>query len=116
MPESAPGRISALDIVRAIVLLAALATFAIWGFTAWPSPWSFVIGIGLPVVVLLLWAVLLSPRPILHAHPFVRAIIELLVYAGATAAWWSMGETWIGIGFAVVAIATGLATGLRSLR
>lgn len=107
--------ISPLDIIRAVVLIAALASLALWGFAAWTTPWNLIVGIGAPIVVLLIWALFLSPRPVLSLHPFLRALVELLVYAGVTIAWWSMGQAWIGIGFAVVAVTAGLFAGRRSL-
>ncbi|PRB07643.1 YrdB family protein [Microbacterium sp. MYb64] len=108
-------RATALDIVRVIVLVAALASLVLWGLAAWTLPWNLVAAIGAPVVTLLLWALFLSPRPVLVVHPFVRAAVELLLYAAVTVAWWTMGQAWIGLGFAVVAIATGLMAGRRSL-
>ncbi|SJN28001.1 hypothetical protein FM104_05835 [Microbacterium esteraromaticum] len=107
--------ISPLEIVRVLVLLVALATLALWGFGSWAMPWNIVIGIGAPVVLLLVWALFLSPRPVLHLHPFLRAAVELLIYAGVTLAWWSMGQAGIGIAFAVVAVATGVIAGRRAL-
>ncbi|OZB82378.1 YrdB family protein [Microbacterium sp. 13-71-7] len=108
-------RATALDIVRVIVLVAALASLVLWGLAVWTLPWNLVAAIGAPVVTLLLWALFLSPRPVLVVHPFVRAAVELLLYAAVTVAWWTMGQAWIGLGFAVVAIATGLMAGRRSL-
>lgn len=108
-------RATALDIVRVIVLVAALASLVLWGLAAWTLPWNLVAAIGAPILTLLLWALFLSPRPVLVVHPFVRAAVELLLYAAVTVAWWTMGQTWIGLGFAVVAIATGLMAGRRSL-
>ena len=55
----------------------------------------------------------MSPRAVLHVHPFVRAIVELLVYAGATVCLWSMGLAWIGVAFAVVAVTAGVIAGRR---
>lgn len=107
--------ITPLDIIRAVVLIAALASLGLWGFASWTMPWNLIIGIGAPIVVLLIWALFLSPRPVLSLHPFLRALVELLVYAGVTIAWWSMGQAWIGIGFAVVAVTAGLFAGRRSL-
>jgi len=107
---------TALDVVRAIVLLAALASFAIWGFTTAETPLSLVYGIGAPVLALLVWALFLSPRPVMRVHPFIRAVAELLIYAAITMCWWDMGQVWIGLGFAVVAVAVGLTAGLRGLR
>lgn len=108
-------RATALDIVRVIVLVAALASLVLWGLAAWTLPWNLVAAIGAPVITLLLWALFLSPRPVLAVHPFVRAAVELLLYAAVTVAWWTMGQAWIGLGFAVVAVATGLMAGRRAL-
>lgn len=115
--ESAVTRpkLTPLDIVRVIVLLVALASLALWGFGAWPLPWNIVAGIGTPIVVLIVWALFLSPRPVLRLHPFLRAAVELLIYASVTVAWWSMGQAWAGIAFAVVAVASGVVAGRRSL-
>ncbi|MGM1017485.1 MAG: YrdB family protein [Actinomycetota bacterium] len=107
--------ITPLDIIRAVVLIAALASLGLWGFASWTMPWNLIVGIGAPIVVLLIWALSLSPRPVLSLHPFLRALVELLVYAGVTIAWWSMGQAWIGVGFAVVAVTAGLFAGRRSL-
>ena len=108
-------QITPLDIVRVLVLLAALATLALWGFGTWEMPWNIVIGIAAPVIVLLVWALFSSPRPVLRLHPFLRAFVEVLIYVGVTLAWWSMGQTWIGIAFAVVAVASGVIAGRRAL-
>ncbi|MBO9627496.1 MAG: YrdB family protein [Microbacterium sp.] len=108
--------ITAIDIVRVIVLVVAIGTLALWGFAAtWPLPWNVVLGIGAPVVVLLLWALFLSPRPVLRLHPFLRAVVELLIYVGVTIAWWLMDQPLIGLGFAVVAVGAGVISGRRSL-
>ncbi|MEJ1087113.1 YrdB family protein [Microbacterium sp. Mu-80] len=118
-PVTEPGvsrpAVTPLDIIRVLVLLAALATLALWGFATWPLPWSIVVGIGAPVIVLVLWALVLSSKPVLRLHPFLRALVELLIYVGVTLAWWSMGSAWIGIAFAVVAVAAGVIAGRRAL-
>lgn len=122
MPQdsaSEPGvqrpSVTPLDIIRALVLVAALASLALWGFGSWALPWNIVIGIGAPALVLLVWALFLSPRPVLRLHPFLRALVEILIYVGVTLAWWSMGQVWIGIAFAVVAVASGVIAGRRAL-
>ena len=107
--------ITPLNIVRVLVLGVALITLALWGFATWPLPWNIVVGIGAPVVVLLVWALFLSPRAVLHLHPFLRAAVELLIYAGVTLAWWSMDAAWAGVAFAVVAVAAGVMAGRRAL-
>jgi hypothetical protein len=104
-----------LDIVRVLVLLAALASLALWGFGEWAMPWNIVVGVGAPLVTLLVWALFLSPRPVLRLHPFLRALVEVLIYVAVTLAWWSIGQAWVGLAFAVVAVTSGVIAGRRSL-
>ncbi|MDU0325531.1 YrdB family protein [Microbacterium sp. KSW2-21] len=114
----APGmrpRPSGVEIGSVICGLFAFITLAIWGFTAWPFPWSIVAGIGAPVLAIVVWALFVSPRAVLAVHPFVRAIVELFVYAAATVAWWSMGQALIGLVFAIVAVTFGALNGRRRL-
>ena len=115
---TAAGTRPALDAIDVIVFLCelfAFGTLAVWGFTAWPFPWNIVLGIATPLVAILLWALFVSPRAVFAVHPFVRALVELLVYAAATIVWWTSGSAWIGIAFAVVAVTVGLIAGRRRL-
>ncbi|WP_417554466.1 YrdB family protein [Microbacterium sp.] len=107
--------LTALDVIRVIVLLVALVSLALWGFGSWAMPWNIAVGIAAPVVTLLVWALFVSPRAVLHLHPFLRALVELLIYAAVTLAWWSVGQAWIGLAFAVVAVAVGVIAGRRAL-
>jgi hypothetical protein len=112
----APGTrapLSAIDILAFVCELFAFASLAIWGFAFWPFPWNIVIGIAAPVVAILVWALFVSPRAVFVVHPFVRAVVELLVFASATMAWWSMGAPWVGLGFGIVAVTVGAITGRR---
>ncbi|GAA3764540.1 YrdB family protein [Microbacterium kribbense] len=114
--ELAPGTrppLSAVDVFAVVCELFAFCTFAFWGFAGWLFPFNIAVGIGLPVVAILIWALFVSPRAVIGVHPFIRAVIELLVYAGATIAWWSMGQTWVGLVFAVVAVTIGVLAGRR---
>lgn len=112
----APGTrpaLSGLDVLAFLCELFAFATLAIWGFSAWPFPWNIAAGIATPAVAILLWALFVSPRAVFAVHPFARAVVELLVYLSATIAWWSIGQAWIGLGFAVVAVTVGVLSGRR---
>ncbi|MCY1716478.1 YrdB family protein [Microbacterium sp. SL62] len=114
----APGmrpRPSVWEIGSVICGLFAFVTLAVWGFLAWPFPWNIVAGIGAPALAILVWALFVSPRAVLAVHPFVRALVELFVYAAATVAWWSMGQAWIGLVFAIVAVVLGALNGRRRL-
>lgn len=107
--------LSAVDVIAFVCELFAFATLAFWGFAMWPFPWNIVAGIAAPVAAILVWALFVSPRAVLAVHPFIRAVVELLVYVSATLAWWSMGLTWVGLAFAVVAVTVGVLAGRRRL-
>ncbi|GAA1470064.1 YrdB family protein [Microbacterium thalassium] len=102
-----------IDILAFISELFAFVTLAIWGFAMWSLPWNIVVGILAPVAAILVWALFVSPRAVFAVHPFVRAVIEILVYAAAGMAWWSMGATWLGLGYGVVAVVIGVLAGRR---
>ncbi|PCE14425.1 4-amino-4-deoxy-L-arabinose transferase [Microbacterium sp. SZ1] len=118
-PSAVPGvnrpTITALDVIRSIVLVISVATLALWGFATWPLPWNIVLGIGAPVLVILVWALFLSPRPVLRLHPFLRAAVELLIYVSVTIAWWLMDQPVVGLAFALVAVGAGVVSGRRRI-
>ena len=113
-----PGTRAALTVIDVVVFLCelfAIVSLALWGFTSWQLPWNIVVGVGAPVAAILLWALFVSPRAVFAVHPFVRAIVELLVYVSATAAWWMMGNAVIGLVFGAIAVTVGLISGRRRL-
>lgn len=114
-PVGSRRPLDAVDVLAFLCELFAFGTLAVWGVTAWPFPWNIVVGIGAPLIAILLWALFVSPRAVFAVHPFVRALVELLVYASATIVWWTSGSPWIGLAFAVVAVSAGLVVGRRRL-
>lgn len=124
MPEPAPQSgtpagtrpaLSTIDVLAVVCELFAFGTLAFWGFATWPFPWNIVAGIAAPVIAILLWALFVSPRAVIVVHPFLRAVVELLVYLAATIAWWSVGAAWVGLIFAVIAVTVGVIAGRRRL-
>jgi len=113
LPAGTRPALSALDVVAFLCEIGGIVALAIWGFATWAFPWNLVVGILTPAAAIVLWALFVSLRAVFAVHPFVRAIAELLVYAAATAALWSLGLTWIGIAYAVVAVTVGLVVGRR---
>lgn len=110
-----PRPLTPLEIVRTLVLIVALATFALWGALGFTFPWNTVVAIGTPLVALGLWALFVSPRAVVRVHPFIRVLIELIIFACATIAWWEMGQGWIGLAYGVVAVTTGVLVGRRAI-
>lgn len=112
-PERA--RVTALDVLRLLSELAALAILMVWGFVAWPFAWNILFGLLTPALAALAWALFVSPKAVFAVHPFVRALVELLVFASATMALWDLGFGWAGLVFGVVAVAIGVLHGRRAL-
>ncbi|MFT4306463.1 MAG: YrdB family protein [Microbacterium sp.] len=115
LPAGTRAPLSAVDVLAFACEIVAFLTLAFWGFAGWPFAWNILLGLGTPAVAILLWALFVSPRAVLAVHPFVRAIVELLVYAAATAAFWDMSLTWVGLAYALVAVTTGLVSGRRRI-
>jgi hypothetical protein len=101
------------DVVRFLVEIAAVVSLGIWGFVMWAFPLNLVVGIGAPVVAILLWALFRSPKAMIRIDPFGRALVEIVVMAGATFAWWDMGQPIVAIIFAAVATVSGVINGRR---
>ncbi|QHC74373.1 DUF2568 domain-containing protein [Rathayibacter sp. VKM Ac-2805] len=108
-------RIGPNEILRFLLELVALATFALWGFASWDLPWNIVLGIGAPVVAALIWALFLSPRAVLAIDVYGRSLIELLVMGAAALAWLDLGQPVVAIVFGVLAVVSGVIAGRRSL-
>lgn len=102
-------------ILHFLLELAALVTFAVWGFAAWDVPWSIAAGIGAPVLAALIWALFLSPRAVLAIDVYGRALIELLLMGAAALAWFDLGQPIVAVVFGVLAVVSGVIQGRRSL-
>jgi hypothetical protein len=71
------------------------------------------VGIGAPVLAILLWALFRSPKAVLHVDAFVKALVEIIVMGSAAFAWWSLGQPIVALVFAVVATVSGVINGRR---
>lgn len=92
------------DILRLFVQLATVAIAAIWGAFSWPFPWNIAVAITAVALIVLIWALFLSPRSVVHTDSFVQTIIELVLVTGAATALWTLGAPIPAIIFEVVAV------------
>ncbi|MGO2660029.1 YrdB family protein [Mycetocola reblochoni] len=114
-PSPAP-RGSIVDVLRVLIELIAVVVLAVWGFSEWAFPLNIVVGLGAPVLAVLLWALFLSPRPVLRTELYLRSLVEIALYVAAAAALWSLGLPVVAVVYLLVASALGLWSGLRRLR
>ncbi|SDQ18478.1 DUF2568 domain-containing protein [Leucobacter chromiiresistens] len=105
----------ALQLARGLFQLAAIVIVTVWGFLAWPRPFPGILtGLGLFVLAVLLWALFLSPKPVLRVDRFAQALFELCLIAAAVAALLALGVHWVGAAaFGVAAAAIGFIASSR---
>lgn len=88
--------VSVVQLLRAAFHLSSLVFITWWALIEWPFPWpGILVGVGFFVLVVVLWALFLSPKPVLHVDRLGRGLIELLLIAGAVAAMLSIGMNWV---------------------
>jgi hypothetical protein len=91
------------DVLRFCLELAALASLAYWGFSEFDGAAQWLIGLGAPLLVAVVWGRFMSPRA---SHPTVdpvRVVIEFLVFGSGVAALFAAGAPVLAIVFAVLA-------------
>lgn len=75
-----------------------------WGLLAFPGVMSWVVGIGLPVLVLVIWQVFLSPKASQPVPGPVQFAVRLLLLLTGAAALWAVGVPELAIAQAILAI------------
>lgn len=104
------------DLLRFFLELFAFVSLGIWGFLAFPLPWPGVlVGIGAPLLAILVWALFVSPKAVFRVDTFGKAIVEIAVFSAAALAWWTLGQPIVAIVFALVAAVSGVLHGRREL-
>ena len=107
------SQIGIVDGLRFLCEVFAIVTLGIWGFVTFPFWLNIVVGIGAPVLAIVLWGLFRAPKAVLAVDPFVKALVEIVVMGTAAYAWADMRQ-WIIFGvFTLVALATGLIVNRR---
>lgn len=95
--------------------LALIAAVAAWGFgLQTPLPSRVLLGLGLPAVVIALWAVFLARRSAHRVPGLWKPILALILFLGGAALLIGGGHVLLGILFAIVAVLN--TVGLYALR
>lgn len=111
--SSRAAKVGPNDILRFVLEVVAIATLGIWGFVAWPFPLNIVIGIGAPLVAVVLWGLFRSPEAVFKIDVYGKTIIEVLVMGAAAFAWWNLGGPIVAVVFGAVAVVSGLINGRK---
>ena len=91
------------DVLRFFLELAALASLAYWGFTEFDGVAQWLVGLGAPLLVAVVWGRFMSPKA---SHPTVdpvRLVIEFLVFGSGVAALFAADAPVLAVVLAVLA-------------
>ncbi|MFF4396631.1 YrdB family protein [Streptomyces sp. NPDC001480] len=88
-----------------LIELGALAATAYWGFTLdVAAPLAWLLGIGAPAVLVVLWALFGSQKAAHKTRGAVRVVFELLWFGAGVAALFLAGATGWAVAFALVCL------------
>lgn len=87
--------------------LGALVAFVWWGVDV--GDFGIVLGLVAAFAVIALWAAFVAPKALRRLDDPARIALELVIFAGATAALFAVGQPVVAIAYAVVAVATAVA-------
>jgi hypothetical protein len=88
--------------------LGALVALVWWGIDA--GGFGIVLGLVLAFAVIALWAAFVAPKALRRLDDPARIVLELVIFAGATAAFLAVGQPIVAIAYAIVAVLTAVAT------
>jgi hypothetical protein len=95
-----------LDIVKQANLaltffleLAALVALGYWGFSVGQGTWwKIVLGVGVPLLMIVLWSMLGAPRSAWRLQGFAYVILEIVFYGSAVIGLFHAGQPiWSGL-------------------
>jgi len=113
--ETPQPQIGIVDALRFLCEVFAIVTLGIWGFVTFAPGMNIVVGIGAPVLAILLWALFRAPKSVFAVDQFVKALVEIIVMGVAAYAWADLHQ-WIIFGvFTVIALGTGLIVNRREI-
>jgi hypothetical protein len=93
--------------LRFVLELSALAATAYWGWTTGDGATRWVLALGAPLAVIVVWARFLSPKASVALATPLRLLLELGVWTAAAAALYASGHERLGVAFFVVAVVSG---------
>ena len=91
--------------LRFILEVCALVFLGYWGFKSSQGLlMKSVLGIGLPLLIAIIWAVFGSPAAPIPAEGFQRLLLEIFIFGLATFALYSSGKPTLAIIYAITVI------------
>lgn len=91
--------------VRFLLELCLFAAVGYWGFET-GSGWfmKFLLGIGVPLLVAVIWGTFVAPKATYHLHGFMLLTLEAILFGAGIVALFAMKNYSLAWGFAVIVV------------
>ena len=99
----------ALAVRFLVAELGALAALVVWALDAFDGVVALIVAVVLVAGVIALWALFVAPKASRRLPDPARFALELTIFAAATAGLVAAGDLWLGIVYAVLAVASAAA-------
>ncbi|HLO18717.1 MAG TPA: YrdB family protein [Anaerolineales bacterium] len=92
-------------LVRFLLELCMLAAIGYWGFKT-QSSWAMriIFGIGLPVLIIVIWALFVAPKAIYPLHGMSHIVLSLILLGSGALALFASGRADLGWVYVIVLI------------
>jgi Protein of unknown function (DUF2568) len=90
------------DGLRFLLELAALASLAYWGFETADGVLGWVLGLGAPLLMAVVWGTFMSPKASHRVDDPVRILAEIAIFGAAVAALAVAGQIVLAVVFGVL--------------
>jgi Protein of unknown function (DUF2568) len=93
--------------LRFLLELSAIAAVTYWGFDAGSGIWGWFLAVGAAALVIVVWALFISPKATIELARPLRLVLEFGVFGTAALALAAAGQVALAVVFAVIAAASG---------
>jgi len=101
-------------VLRFFLELSALAATSYWGFASSSGLTQWILGLGAPLVIAVVWGLFVSPKAKIELPRPAQFAVELLVWAAASFALVAAGQVVLGLAFAAAALTSGTLNYVRA--
>ncbi len=95
---------AANDVLRFLLELCAVAAAGYWGFGIADGVLSWLLGLGAPILVIMLWGAFVAPKASRRLPDPPRLVLELWIFAAASVGLAAAGEPVLGASLAIAVV------------
>ncbi|QPR70362.1 YrdB family protein [Lysinibacillus macroides] len=91
--------------LRFLLEIGVLLVVGYWGvYTGKNLVFQFLLGIGLPLLIIGIWSIFGSPKAMMPLNPFMHGLLEIALFTLAVLALYNTDKTSLAITFALIVI------------